>query len=487
MRIARPLILTLVGCLLLPTLLPAAWLLLPQLVSAVAAARQRLEFLGDAVLQLVLTRELYEKFPAFGEGPLTKARAKLVNRRTLAERARQLGIGQHLILSRGEDLHGGRDRPSALADTYEALLGAILLDGGFDAAREFILRRADAALRAASRRPAASASADPAARQAAQVGLAPDESVALGRQVVAHLAHRVLQTGEQGRYGVGMGQQAEGLGVEIYPGFAAAEVLYHEDGSVKGVATGDLGIIGADTNVGKSSLALTMGEKLGAVKLMLGYISVEDPRHLIEDRLLSRFARVSGNAIRSKQLSYEDHERIAHAVATTRQAGPTAGFITSCIPGATDSDVVREMARLVRVMHCDAIFVDYAQAITCSTKTENTRLEVRTIASRIKAAASRLGIPVWLASQLTVERGEGKEPGKHDLRDSRDLAHLAELVIVLWRKEEQDSATVYGRIVKGKAGGNGVQFSFARGAGGSLKEIDPVGESTLYADRRGRR
>jgi ribonuclease III len=106
---------------------------------------QRLEFLGDAVLQLVLTRELYEKFPAFGEGPLTKARAKLVNRRTLAERARQLGIGPHLIVSRGEEMHGGRERPSALADTYEALLGAIFLDGGFDAAREFILRQFQAA------------------------------------------------------------------------------------------------------------------------------------------------------------------------------------------------------------------------------------------------------------------------------------------------------------------------------------------------------
>jgi ribonuclease III len=102
---------------------------------------QRLEFLGDAVLQLALTRELYEKFPAFGEGPLTKARAKLVNRRTLAERARQLGLGQHLIVSRGEEIHGGRDRPSALADTYEALLGALLLDGGFEPAREFILRQ----------------------------------------------------------------------------------------------------------------------------------------------------------------------------------------------------------------------------------------------------------------------------------------------------------------------------------------------------------
>jgi ribonuclease-3 len=101
---------------------------------------QRLEFLGDAVLQLALTRELFEKFPAFDEGPLTKARAKLVNRATLAEHGARLGLGQSLVVSRGEELHGGRARPSALADAYEALLGAIFLDGGFDVARDFILR-----------------------------------------------------------------------------------------------------------------------------------------------------------------------------------------------------------------------------------------------------------------------------------------------------------------------------------------------------------
>ena len=115
------------------------------------AHNQRLEFLGDAVLQLVLTRELYEKFPAFDEGPLTKARAKLVNRRTLAEHARALGLGAHLILSRGEETHGGRERPSALADAFEALLGAIFLDGGFDAAREFILREFSAGVRQVER------------------------------------------------------------------------------------------------------------------------------------------------------------------------------------------------------------------------------------------------------------------------------------------------------------------------------------------------
>jgi ribonuclease-3 len=100
---------------------------------------QRLEFLGDAVLQLVLTSELYDKFPGVGEGLLTKARAQMVNRRTLAEQGRQLVLGEHLVMSRGEELNRGRERPSALADGFEALLGAIFLDGGFEAAREFIL------------------------------------------------------------------------------------------------------------------------------------------------------------------------------------------------------------------------------------------------------------------------------------------------------------------------------------------------------------
>jgi ribonuclease-3 len=106
---------------------------------------QRLEFLGDAVLQLVLTRELYDNFANVSEGPLTKARAKLVNRSTLASQARQLGLGDYLILSRGEDSHGGRNRDSALADTFEAVLGAIFLDSGFDAARAFILAQFAAA------------------------------------------------------------------------------------------------------------------------------------------------------------------------------------------------------------------------------------------------------------------------------------------------------------------------------------------------------
>lgn len=102
---------------------------------------QRLEFLGDSILGLVLTRELYERFPDWGEGSLTKARAQLVNRRTLADEARRLKLGEYLILSRGEETSGGRARQSALADAFEAVLGAVFLDSGYDVARDLILRR----------------------------------------------------------------------------------------------------------------------------------------------------------------------------------------------------------------------------------------------------------------------------------------------------------------------------------------------------------
>jgi len=99
---------------------------------------QRLEFLGDAVLQLIISAELYKRFPTRDEGSLSKARARLVNRDALAERAREAQLGKELSLSRGEDRNDGRNRPSALADAFEAVVGAIYLDGGFIKVKKFI-------------------------------------------------------------------------------------------------------------------------------------------------------------------------------------------------------------------------------------------------------------------------------------------------------------------------------------------------------------
>jgi ribonuclease-3 len=99
---------------------------------------QRLEFLGDAVLQLIISAELYKRFPTRDEGSLSKARARLVNREALAERAAEIQLGKELCLSRGEDRNDGRNRPSSLADAFEAVVGAIYLDGGFTRVKKFI-------------------------------------------------------------------------------------------------------------------------------------------------------------------------------------------------------------------------------------------------------------------------------------------------------------------------------------------------------------
>ena len=104
----------------------------------VLANNQRLEFLGDAVLQLVISAALYKKFGDRDEGTLSKTRARLVNREGLAARAREIRLGNQLILSRGEEKSGGRNRDSALADAFEALVGSVYLDGGFTKVRRFI-------------------------------------------------------------------------------------------------------------------------------------------------------------------------------------------------------------------------------------------------------------------------------------------------------------------------------------------------------------
>ncbi len=109
--------------------------------SAPLQNNQRLEFLGDAVLQLVISAELYRQFPTRDEGTLSKARARLVNKEALAEQAVAIELGPELVVSRGEEKSGGRERPSALADAYEALVGAIYLDGGIAQVEPFILNQ----------------------------------------------------------------------------------------------------------------------------------------------------------------------------------------------------------------------------------------------------------------------------------------------------------------------------------------------------------
>ncbi len=100
---------------------------------------QRLEFLGDAVLQLIFTEYLFDHHPHLSEGHLTKIRARIVSREGLRELAARLGIGKYLMMGRGEEASGGRERASTLSDAYEALIGAMYLDSDFVTVRRIVL------------------------------------------------------------------------------------------------------------------------------------------------------------------------------------------------------------------------------------------------------------------------------------------------------------------------------------------------------------
>jgi ribonuclease-3 len=109
-------------------------------VSGGVADNESMEFLGDAVLGFVIADVLFRGFPEFDEGQKSKIKASLVSTATLALQAGRLGLGEHLLLGRGEEKTGGRQKQALLADAYEALIAAVYLDGGVEAARTFIAR-----------------------------------------------------------------------------------------------------------------------------------------------------------------------------------------------------------------------------------------------------------------------------------------------------------------------------------------------------------
>jgi ribonuclease-3 len=118
-----------------------------------APSNERLEFLGDAVLGLVVAGYTFERFPDFAEGKLAKVRSAVVNARVLAQVAARLGVGEVLLLGRGEEGSGGREKASILADAFEAILGSIYLDAGWEASRQLVLRELGEAIERAGEEP----------------------------------------------------------------------------------------------------------------------------------------------------------------------------------------------------------------------------------------------------------------------------------------------------------------------------------------------
>jgi len=106
---------------------------------ALATSNERLEFLGDAVLGLIIAQELYRRLPRSGEGEMTELRSRLVRRDALSRSAQAINLGSYLYLGKGEEASGGRSKPANLADALEAVIAAIFLDRGFNATSDFIL------------------------------------------------------------------------------------------------------------------------------------------------------------------------------------------------------------------------------------------------------------------------------------------------------------------------------------------------------------
>ena len=193
---------------------------------------ERLEFLGDSVLGLVVTDRLYRRHPDLSEGRLAKLRAAVVNARALAQVARALDVGPHLRLGRGEESTGGRDKSSILSDTVEALIGAVYLQFGFHRATDVVLSLFDPLIGAASRLGAGLDWKTSLQELAADSGLGVPEYVIAGtgpdheRTFTAQ-----VRVGDQ-MYGQGVGRSKKEAEQQ------AAETAWREIQAVQG-ATGD--------------------------------------------------------------------------------------------------------------------------------------------------------------------------------------------------------------------------------------------------------
>lgn len=261
------------------------------------------------------------------------------------------------------------------------------------------------------------------------------------------------------------------------------------DSVIGGIEPGTLTFIGGDTGVGKSSLMLYMADQMALAGSKPGFISCEDSRQVLGTRIVSAFSGVSGLALRRGGLDLKiNYDALSRAVSVAANRPlPIAYEI-----GSDDLKISQAMTALVKEHGCDTIFVDYIQTINCAEGGESRREDVRRIASRLKGTAARLGVPVIVGSQISVGdiHADFKEPGKHALKESRDLTNMAEWVIVIWRSPDMQKPEIVkdsrgyavnvihsrpeicGKLAKSKCGGDGTRFYFTRNRAGVVVECD---------------
>lgn len=233
---------------------------------------------------------------------------------------------------------------------------------------------------------------------------------------------------------------------------------------------GSLTILGADTNVGKSSIALEMLVHAAQRNVCGAYISREDPRVLIGRRFLSMLSGISARKIRKREITDYDWPKLATAAATLQHMG--GKLLVDQRRGGTELDACAAMTRAAQ-RGARLVVIDYLQAIELSSKVQDRRNEVSKVAARIAAHGERVGVATVALSQLTIPQGqEGKEPGKHWLKESRDLTNMADNIVLAWRKEEAEFAPIFLKLSKGKDGGLNQRWTMQRNdKTGRLEEL----------------
>jgi replicative DNA helicase len=239
---------------------------------------------------------------------------------------------------------------------------------------------------------------------------------------------------------------------------------------------GDLMILAADTGVGKTTTALRIAHNLCAQGHPVGFVSCEDGRDKLGAKLMAFASHVAPRDLRTGKVSKSDFEALYHAINESRDLPLHFAFRI----GSTDIEVAAAMAKLVRRHECRALFVDYVQTINPAEQTHSRRDEIRRIASRLKATACRLNVPLILMSQVArppaEKRGKPRRPSRHDLKEAGDLENMAEFVVILWNgadaKGDRDPDVVNACLDKSKVGGDGVQWTMRRDRFGVLCDVD---------------
>jgi replicative DNA helicase len=235
------------------------------------------------------------------------------------------------------------------------------------------------------------------------------------------------------------------------------------DGIVGGLEPGDLLTIGAQTNVGKSWVALTGARAQAHAGHRTGIISLEDPAHLWGARLVAIESGVSTAKMRQRRLTPDDFVSIGKGVELVRGKGIDIAIAT----GATCPEVVDLMRTMVRDRRSRCIWIDYAQALPL-TGGHSAHDAQRANVTAIKAAAARLGVPVVLLAQIKRGENPDREPTKYDLKEGGDLEIKSEMVVMMWRDVTQ---MLHMKLDKSKVGGVGTRWAYAQQDCGRLEMV----------------